>query len=207
MDLDWYLQQCSTSCPDYLNNLERETHLKILKSNMLTGFTQGRLLSLFSRLIKPVRILEIGTFTGYGTLCMAEGLSAEGKIFTLEFSEENIWLARKYFSLSPFSNQIEIRMGKAEDSLSTLHESWDMVYIDADKINNEKYLDMVWPDVRSGGMVLIDNVFAHGAVWHESRKPFEEAIANLNLKLPEKMKDGMVTMLPVRDGLTVIFKK
>lgn len=173
---------------------------------MLTGFEQGRLLALFSSLLKPARILEVGTFTGYGTLCMAEGLAEGGKIFTLENSEENIWLARKYFAISPFSHQIEIRMGRAEDVIPNLKEHWDLVYLDADKINNEKYLDMVWPSVNPGGMVLIDNVFARGAVWKDEKKPFEKAVAELNLKLPRKLPGAGVTMLPIRDGLTVIRK-
>jgi predicted O-methyltransferase YrrM len=202
-----YIEQCSSGCPAYLFDLERETHLKVLKPHMLTGFAQGRLLSLLSSLKKPSRILEIGTFTGYGTLCLAEGLDSYGKIMTIENSEENIWLARKYFSLSPFSGQIEIKMGRAEEWIEKLEEIWDLVYLDADKINNEKYLKIVWPKVASGGLVLIDNVFAHGTIWKEEKKPFEEAVASLNLKLPDLLEGvAGVTMLPIRDGLTVIRK-
>ena len=199
----------STQVPSYLQALERETHLKISKPQMLTGALQGRFLAFLSSVCRPASILEIGTFTGYGTLCLAEGLTPEGKIFTLEVSEENAWLARKYFALSPYSQQIELLMGDARQSISALEGAWwDMVYIDADKINNHLYFETVWPKVRTGGIVLIDNVFARGAVWKDETemKPFEKAVAHLNAYLA-KLPDGLVLMLPLRDGITAILKQ
>lgn len=205
--LDHYLKFASTPVADYLRALERETWLKIPAAHMLTGFAQGRLLSLISILLRPNRILEIGTFTGYGALCLAEGLSPEGKLITLESSSENAWLARKYFEISPFSHQIELKMGVALASLTDLKETWDLIYIDADKINNRRYFDTCWPHVRHGGIVLIDNVLANGNVFKttEDQKPYERAVSELNAFLPG-LKDARVLMLPIRDGLTLIQK-
>lgn len=203
-----YSLACSSPVAEYLIDLERETYLKINKPQMMTGWIQGRMLSLFSRLIKPKTILEIGTFTGYGTLCLAEGLDIEGKILTVEVSEENAWLARKYFSISPFFNKIELKMGLGLEIIPNLTENWDLVYIDADKINNKGYFDLIWPKVRAGGLVLIDNTLARGGVFKSEidKKPFEKAVAELNAYLSD-LSDGFVLMLPVRDGLTAIAKK
>jgi predicted O-methyltransferase YrrM len=205
-ELEIYLQKCSSPIPAYLNELERETYLKILKPHMITGFAQGRLLALFSKLLNSRFVLEIGTFTGYGTLCLAEGMHPDGKLITLDVSEENTWLAQKYFLKSPYSHIIELITGPAEETIPPLNFTWDLVYIDADKMNNERYLELVWPNLRVGGIVLIDNVFAHGGIWKENPKPFEQAIINLNERLPKKYADATVTMLPIRDGLTVISK-
>lgn len=204
-----YLRQINSAEPTYLKELERETYLKILRPHMLTGFTQGRFLSFLSKQMKPGRILEIGTFTGYGSLCLAEGLSNEGLLFTIDCSEENVWLARKYFTISPYNEKIRLLTGKAEDLVPTLNEPWDLVYIDADKKNNLTYLKLVWPNLKVGGVVLIDNVFAHGAVLKPAseQKTFETAVAEMNLLLPEILPDAMVLTLPIRDGLSVIRKE
>lgn len=204
-----YLRLISSPAPSYLQDLERETHLKIPKPQMLTGFSQGRFLSFLSKMIKPSRILEIGTFTGYGSLCLAEGLPQKGKLITIESSEENVWLAEKYFRLSPYADLIDLRVGPALEILPTLHESWDMVYIDADKSNNITYLEIIWPNLNTGGIVLIDNIFARGAILKKEKdqKRFEKKVAEMNQLLPNWKPDADVTILPIRDGLTLIRKK
>lgn len=175
---------------------------------MITGFSQGRLLALLSQIIQPQRILEIGTFTGYGALCLAEGLAPEGVLYTLERSEENAWLARKYFQLSPYSTRIKLMLGSALDLLPQLDETWDLVYVDADKPNNLNYVKATWPKLRSGGLVLIDNVFAHGAVLEEKEKmsALGKSLLEFNNGLAGHFPDGKVTIVPIRDGLTVLKK-
>ena len=174
---------------------------------MSTGFVQGRFLSLISKLLQPNRILEIGTFTGYGALCLAEGLTADGKLLTLESNPENAWLAQKYVALSPFADQIEIRIGKALNIMTEISEIWDLVYIDADKINNQSYFNLCWPHVRKGGIILIDNVLANGIAWkpESDQKAYQKAILSFNRSLA-LIEDATVTMLPIRDGLTSVLK-
>ncbi len=174
---------------------------------MLTGHVQGRFLAMLARLLNPKRILEIGTYSGYGSLCLAEGLAADGILFTLEISEENAWLARKYFAQSPFAHQIKLKIGPAMASLAELDETWDLVYIDADKQNNMDYFLAVWPKLKPGGLLLIDNVFARDGVWKEpeNQKPFERAVSAMNVHL-SSLADGLVVMLPIRDGITCVTK-
>lgn len=205
--LETYIKSTSSLAPPYLNELERETWLKIPSPHMLTGFAQGRLLSFLSHLLFPQRILEIGTFTGYGSLCLAEGMAPGGKLFTLDSSPENVWLARKYFEISPFTDQITLILGPALESLKSLHEIWDIVYIDADKKNNRAYFEWCWPQVRKGGIILIDNVLAGGSVLKpmNEQKPNEKAVSDLNRWLPT-LNEARVVMLPIRDGLTLVQK-
>jgi caffeoyl-CoA O-methyltransferase len=159
--------------------------------------------------MKPSRILEIGTFTGYGSLCLAEGLPPNGKLITIESSEENVWLAEKYFGLSPYADLIDLRIGLAIEILPTLHESWDLVYIDADKNNNITYLETIWPSLKTDGIVLIDNIFARGSILkpENEQKGFEKKVSEMNRLLPNWRPDAEVTILPIRDGLTLIRKK
>ena len=208
-NLDAYIETISSAIPQYLKDLERETHLKIAKPQMLTGYSQGRILSFFSRFIQAKNILELGTFTGYGSLCLAEGLQKDGKLYTLEVSGENAWLAEKYFKISPFTSQIELIYGQAQEIIPRLKPFWDLVYIDADKQNNQAYFELVWPKVRAGGLVLIDNIFARGGVFksESEQKKFEKSVLNFNNMLPELAVGGRVTILPIRDGLTLVHKK
>jgi len=204
-----YLSIISSAAPSYLHELERETHLKILKPQMLTGFSQGRFLSLMAKLLNSKRILEIGTFTGYGSLCLAEGLSENGKLITIEISKENGWLAEKYFRQSPYFEQIELLYGNALDLISDNAEELDLAYIDADKQNNEKYFEMIWPKIRAGGLVLIDNIFARGGVFKPEgeQKKFEKSVTEFNQKLLVMATGGKVTILPLRDGLSIVRKE
>jgi predicted O-methyltransferase YrrM len=207
--IESYLIKTGSPLPGYLMDLERETNLKIAKPQMLTGHIQGRFLSMISKVINPNRILEIGTFTGYGTLCLAEGLNKNGLIFTIEVSKENGWLAEKYFKTSSFNDQILLIYGNALDEIRKLKETWDLVYIDADKQNNQQYFNLVWPCVRKGGLVLIDNILARGGVFkpENEKKSFEKSVSIFNSEITKLAIGGMVTILPIRDGLTIVRKE
>jgi predicted O-methyltransferase YrrM len=201
-----YLEAHSEKEPELLKQLNRETHLKALKPRMLSGHFQGRFLSLISKLIKPGRILEIGTFTGYSALCLAEGLGEEGELYTLEANPEPLFLARKYFELSPFGKKIKVFEGKALEIIPQLHETFDLVFIDADKKNNRLYFDLLIEKVTSGGIILVDNVLWSGKILKgetdsktEEIREFNEYIHTLN------RVESMI--LPIRDGLMWIRKK
>jgi caffeoyl-CoA O-methyltransferase len=207
---DPWLQSVSSPVSPLLGELEVETNLVFPKGvHMLTGFSQGRLLSLLSRLTKPERILEIGTFTGYGSLCLAEGLTAGGQLFTLENSAEHARMAKRFFERSTFASQIHLLEGNAADLLDQLSETWDLAYLDADKTSNRLYLEKIWPALKPGGMVLIDNVFTRGGIFkpESEQRKFEKAVSDLNRELPALFEDGEVMVLPIRDGLSILRKK
>jgi predicted O-methyltransferase YrrM len=207
---DAFLKRISSPISNLLNKLEEETRREFPGgAHMLTGFSQGRLLSLLSNLMKPMRILEIGTFTGYGSLCLAEGLAKDGTLFTIEQSAGHARFASAFFEQSPFAGKIILLEGEAENQLSKLSEPWDLVYLDADKSSNRKYLEKVWKDVNPGGLVLIDNVFARGGILkpETEQKKFEKAVSELNLILPTLFQNGEVVVLPIRDGLSAVRKK
>jgi len=206
-ELEKYLDQHTTSVSDLLNRLQKETFQKTTQPQMLSGAYQGRLLSLISKLIRPKRILEIGTFTGYATLCLAEGLSKDGKITTIDRNEELMYLPKKYFAESEFAKQIEIRMGNALEVLDELNESFDLVFIDADKSNYINYYEKVLDKMNSGGVILADNVLWYGKVLTEPKandkdtmilKEFNDLTANDNRV--------ETIILPIRDGISLIRK-
>jgi len=205
-DLRQYLEDFTSPEPELLRELNRETYLKVLKPRMLSGHVQGRFLSMISHLIQPKRILEIGTFTGYATLCLAEGLDQSGKIQTLESNPEHLILARKYFALSGLENKIEILEGDAIRNLNKIEMGLDLVFIDADKKNNLNYLTLVWNKVRKGGLVLVDNVLWSGKVLGLVSDPKTKAIQEFNefVRNHEEMES---TILPIRDGIYFIRKK
>ena len=206
-ELEKYLDQHTTSVSDLLNRLQKETFQKTTQPQMLSGAYQGRLLSLISKLIRPKRILEIGTFTGYATLCLAEGLPKDGKIITIDRNEELMYLPKKYFAESEFSNQIEIKTGNALDVLDELDENFDLVFIDADKSNYINYYEKVLTKMNSGGVILADNVLWYGKVLTEPKandkdtmilKEFNDLTANDNRV--------ETIILPIRDGISLIRK-
>jgi predicted O-methyltransferase YrrM len=206
---DEWLQSISSPAPAILAELEENTRKEFpTGAHMLTGFSQGRLLSLISNLIKPKRVLEIGTFTGYGSLCLAEGLSESGLVVTLENSVDHARFAEQHFDKSPFAGKIQVLTGKAMDSLNQLQETWDLAYLDADKSSNRAYLEKIWPSVRTGGLVLVDNVFSRGGIFkpYDDQRKFEKAVADLNHELPQLFPDASVIVLPIRDGLTILRK-
>ena len=189
-----------------LQKIDRETHLKVLMPRMLSGHYQGRVLSLISKMISPSRILEIGTFTGYATLCLAEGLGADGLIYTLDINEELEERVRGYFAESQDEEKIRYIIGDATQTVNTLNEIFDLVFIDADKKNNGTYYDLIFERVRPGGLIIVDNVLWSGKVLHANPDKDTKNITNFNDKIAADNRVEKL-ILPVRDGLFIIRKK
>lgn len=192
---------------ELLKHIDRETQLKVLLPRMLSGHYQGRVLSMLSKLINPKTILEIGTFTGYATLCLAEGLQANGIIYTLDINEELEERVRTNFAKSTLNEKIRYIIGDAQQSLKSLDkETFDLVFIDADKKNNATYYDLVFNQVRSGGLIIVDNVLWSGKVLNNAQDSDTKKIRGFNDKIAEDPRVEKL-ILPVRDGLFVIRKK
>jgi len=203
--LEAYVQQHSEQEPDLLQDLARETHLKVLQPRMLSGAYQGRLLSLISKLITPKHILEIGTFTGYSALCMAEGLHENGRIDTIDVDEELTDLQRRYFDASSYGKQIFQHLGNAADIIPTLNGSFDLVFIDADKEQYPLYFDLIIDRIQVGGLIIADNVLWSGKVVTNATDEATQTLQQFNKKVVEDTRVETV-LLPVRDGLTLIRK-
>ena len=206
--LDEYLINHSEKEPELLSNLNRETNLKVLQPRMISGTYQGRLLSVISKIINPKKILEIGTFTGYSTLCLAEGLDENGEIHTVDINEELYDLQRKYFKKSSFNNNITQHLGNALDIIPKLDRDFDLIFLDADKINYPKYLDILIVRLKKGGVLLSDNVLWDGKVLNEisQKDKSTKAIVKYN-KLLNNRLDMDSVILPIRDGITISRKK
>jgi caffeoyl-CoA O-methyltransferase len=199
------LNYCEPESP-LLQKINRETYLKVLMPRMLSGHYQGRVLSLLSKMISPTRILEIGTFTGYATLCLAEGLTKDGVLYTLDINEELEDMVRDNFSASDYNDQIKYIIGDATESLSSLEETFDLVFIDADKKNNGTYYDLIFDRVRPGGIIIVDNVLWSGKILNDAQDKDTKNISSFNDKVA--MDDRVEKLiLPVRDGLFIIRKK
>lgn len=202
--LDNYIVAHSEQEPRLLQQLTRETYQKVLQPIMLSGPYQGRVLSMISKLINPKNILELGTFTGYSTLCLAEGLQKSGEIHTIDINEELVDFQRKYFDKSGFGDQIFQHTGNALDIIPTIDKMFDLVFIDADKPNYSGYFHLVIDKLNSGGVILSDNVLWHGKVVEplEDRDKSTKAVLDYNTLL--KNDDRIETVvLPIRDGLTI----
>ncbi len=191
---------------DLLKKIDRETQLKVLMPRMLSGHYQGRVLSMLSKLCSPKNILEIGTFTGYATLCLAEGLGEDGRITTLDINEELEDRVRGYFLDSGISEKINYIIGNATETLGAFSENWDLVFIDADKKNNGKYFDMVIDNVRKGGLIIVDNVLWSGKILSGAQDSDTKNIHAFNEKIKADQRIEKL-ILPVRDGLFVMRKK
>ncbi len=189
-----------------LKELNRETHLKILKPRMLSGHTQGQLLQLISCMIKPKQILEIGTFTGYSAICLAEGLAEKGMIHTIEYNPELEDIILKYFGKANMNRKAKLYIGQALEIIPTINEVFDLVFIDADKENYLNYYRMVFDKVKNGGFILADNVLWDGKVVTESKDRETIGIIEFNDFV---QNDNRVEnlLLPFRDGLMVVRKK
>jgi predicted O-methyltransferase YrrM len=204
--LEKYIEENSEKEPLLLKSLRRETYQKTTQPHMISGILQGRILSMLSRIISPQLILEIGTFTGYATLCLAEGLSRTGRIITIDNNEETAYIPRKYFQESDFSEKIDFREGEALHIIPLIDGDIDMVFLDADKENYFKYLELVKPKLRSGGIILADNILWKGKVTTETGDKKTEIIKKFNKQV--KKDDSLeVVILPVRDGISIIRKK
>lgn len=203
-DLENYVAFHSENEPELLARLNKETHQKILQPRMLSGHFQGRVLSMLSKLMQPNAILEIGTYTGYATLCLAEGLAQKGTIDTIDNNEELFDFQQKYFEESPWKSQIQQHLGNALEIIPTLDKKFDLVFIDADKENYIAYFNLIVPMMRKGGVILSDNVLWSGKVLEEV-KPNDKSTKVL-LEYNQLLKNDPrveTVLLPIRDGLTV----
>jgi caffeoyl-CoA O-methyltransferase len=203
-DLENYVVNHSQDEPDLLKELERETYKKVIHPRMLSGHLQGRVLSMFSKIMNPAAILEIGTYTGYSAICLAEGLQVNGTIDTIDINEELEELQRSFFDRSGYGKQIKQHIGNALEIIPTLNKSFDLVFIDADKENYAAYFDLVIDKVRKGGIILSDNVLWSGQVLDPEKynDKSTKALVAYNKKLKEDPRVETV-LLPIRDGLTL----
>lgn len=202
--LDDYLEVHSSSTSKLLDELERETFQKVLQPIMLSGAYQGKFLSIISKLLQPTSILEIGTYTGYATLCLLEGLAQNGVIHTIDINEELEPIQSKYFKKSGRGHQIIQHVGNALDILPRLNMTFDMVFIDADKPNYPNYLDLILGRVNKGGVILSDNVLWHGKVLDPENHTDESTKALLQFNTMIKNNETLESvMLPIRDGITL----
>jgi len=190
---------------ELLKRIDRETNLKVLMPRMLSGHYQGRVLSLLSKMVSPRRVLEIGTFTGYATLCLAEGLSKNGLIYTLDINAELEDMVRSNFAQSAYNEKINYILGDATKTINNLNEVFDIVFIDADKKNNGTYYDLIFDRVRPGGIIIVDNVLWSGKVLQDQQDKDTKNITNFNDKIAADQRVEKL-ILPVRDGLFVIRK-
>jgi predicted O-methyltransferase YrrM len=203
-DLENYVANHSQQEPELLVQLNKETHQKILQPRMLSGHFQGRVLSMLSKIIHPKSILEIGTYTGYATLCLAEGLQENGTLDTIDINEELEEIQKKYFDLSNYSNQIVQHIGDAIEIIPTLNKKFDLVFIDADKENYINYFHLIVPLMNKGGIILSDNVLWSGKVLEEVKinDKSTQILLDYNKIINEDSRVETV-LLPIRDGLTV----
>lgn len=193
---------------DLLKALNRDANVNLLRPRMLSGHLQGRLLKLFCRMMRPRRVLEIGTYTGYATLCMAEGLEEGALVHTIEVNDEMEDFIQKYLSRSPHQAKVRLHIGDAMEIIPQLDETFDMVFIDADKRLYSAYYDLVFPKVRVGGLILADNTLWDGKVIEEVAPADKQTQGILCFNDKIKADDRVEkVILPMRDGLTLIWKK
>lgn len=202
-----YLEKNVEEEPKLLQALRRDTHLKVIGANMLSGPVQGRFLSMFSKLIRANSILEIGTFTGYSTLCFAESLDLDGHIDSIDINEETLEMAESYIERAGFSHQINLYHGDAMNIIPGLNRKYDLVFIDADKERYQEYVDLIYPMLSKNGVVLVDNVLWHGKIFDdEAQDDKTVSIRNFNVDI---QKDDRFTsfLMPLRDGVYILQKK
>lgn len=204
-DIQSYAEKHTTQESEILQQINRDTQANVLMPRMLSGHLQGRWLAMVSQMIRPHRILEIGTYTGYSALCLAEGLASEGKLITLDINEELEDKVRAFFSASGLGPQIDYRIGDARQIIPSLTETFDLVFIDADKESYSLYYDLVIDNVRPGGFILADNVLWSGKVLQEKQDKDTKAVMDFNRKVHQDPRVENV-LLPIRDGILMIRK-
>ncbi|MCQ2323507.1 MAG: O-methyltransferase [Paludibacteraceae bacterium] len=211
MSLEEYIERHTTAENEALAQITRETNLHVLNPHMLSGQVQGRLLSMLSKMIRPHRILELGTFTAYSALCLAEGLDEDGELVTIEHNDELEDTIRHNLSLSPLGERVQLMMGNAKTILARMNEQkeaqFDLVFIDADKREYSAYLDLIYSLVRAGGWILADNVLWDGHVIDAAYDKEKQTIGlrEFNDKVTSDPRLEQV-IVPIRDGLTIIHK-
>jgi caffeoyl-CoA O-methyltransferase len=205
LEIQAYCEAHTSAESSLLKSINRDTHAQVLMPRMLSGHLQGRMLAMISQMIKPERVLEIGTYTGYSALCLAEGLTKTGKLITIDINEELEERVRKYFSQSTFEKQIDFKIGNALEIIPLLNETFDLVFIDADKQNYGRYYDLVIDKVRPGGFILADNVLWSGKILAPDPDKDTRAVLEFNKKVAEDARVENV-LLPVRDGVMVMRK-
>lgn len=209
MNLEDYILNHSDKEPDYLADINRKTHLRMINPRMLSGHLQGRVLAMISKMIQPDTILEVGSYTGYSALCLAEGLSAKGKLHTIEVNDELEDFILENISQSPYSEKIILHIGDAKDKIQHLNYQFDLIFLDADKREYANYYELVLSKLKSGGFMLVDNTLWNDKVLSEkpnTKDAQTKAIMEFNDAL---MADNRIekVILPIRDGLTIIRKK
>lgn len=206
-ELQQYVTEHSSAVSPLLSQIDRETHLEVLQPRMLSGHFQGRVLSMLAQLLKPTAILEIGTYTGYSALCLAEGLTPDGKLITIDVNEELAPRVRGYFEASAYAQQIDYRIANAAQLIPTLQYTFDLIFIDADKQQYPLYYEQALEKLKPGGFILIDNVLWSGKVLDTQHQDKDSVLLReLNLKISQDARVEKV-LLPIRDGLYLIRKK
>lgn len=207
-ELEKYILNHIDKEDELLATLDRDTHLYHLRPRMVSGHLQGRILKMFCRMIRPQRILELGTFTGYSALCLAEGLCEGGEVHTIEIDDEIEDFTRSHLARSPYGNRIKLMIGDAVEIVPTLSDTYDLVFIDANKRNYLKYYELVLPKVRPEGFILADNTLWDGKVVTDPHSRDAQTVGI------ERFNDFIATdnrvekvILPLRDGLTILWKK
>lgn len=204
-ELQQYVEEHTSSENALLKHINRDTHAHVLKSRMLSGHLQGRVLSMISHMIKPELILEIGTYTGYSAVCLAEGLKPGGKLITLDINEELEDRVRQYFAAAKLTEVIDFRIGNALNIIPQLNHQFDLVFIDADKENYARYYDLIIDRVKPGGFILADNVLWSGKVLDKKPDKDTKAILDFNKKIHDDSRVENV-LLPIRDGIMLARK-
>jgi len=206
-ELDDYVCSHSENEPSLLYDLNRQTHLEVLRPRMLSGHFQGRVLSMLSNMIRPLSVLEIGTYTGYSALCFAEGLQKGGRVITIDINEELEDLVNEYISKSDYKDQVECVIGDALEVIPSLNDEFDIVFIDADKQNYSAYYDLVFDKVKIGGYIIADNVLWSGKVTekYEETDRDTQLLMDFNMKVQNDVRVQNV-LFPIRDGLMIARK-
>ncbi len=206
-EINAYAEAHTTAEPELLNRINRETHLEVLYPRMLSGHLQGRLLAMLARMINPAYIVEVGTYTGYSALCLAEGLRPGGKLITIEKNPELEKRVRSYLNASTLGKMVELRIGEAQEIIPTLPDGIDLAFIDADKVSYLKYYELLLDKLQPGGYLLADNVLWSGKVTDENARDADTvALQKFNnfVQADERVEN---VLLPVRDGLMMIRKR
>lgn len=207
-DIDLYCEGVTSPESSLLYELNRKTHTNMVNPRMLSGHFQGRWLAMISQMIQPKRILEIGTYTGYAALCLAEGLQEDGFLYTIDVNEEIEDFANSFFHRSPYSSKIKLIIGDAKEIIPAIEEEFDLVFIDADKRNYPAYYELVLPKVRKGGFILSDNVLWAGKVVGDKEKFDKDTQIidsfNQKIQMDERVEN---VLLPIRDGIMIARKK